>query len=47
ASQLDITDRTVKAHLSAIFKKTQTKDRLQLGLLVNTSNLWLFPKWSG
>ncbi len=39
ASQLDITDRTVKAHLSAIFKKTQTKDRLQLGLLVNTSNL--------
>ncbi len=39
ASQLDITDRTVKAHLSAIFRKTQTKDRLQLGLLVNTSNL--------
>lgn len=39
AAQLDITDRTVKAHLSAIFKKTQTKDRLQLGLLVNTSTL--------
>jgi len=39
ASELGITDRTVKAHLSAIFRKTQTKDRLQLGLLVNTSSL--------
>jgi len=39
AAQLDITERTVKAHLSSIFKKTQTRDRLQLSLLVNTSSL--------
>ncbi len=39
AAQLDITERTVKAHLGNIFKKTQTKDRLQLSLLVNTSSL--------
>jgi DNA-binding NarL/FixJ family response regulator len=36
ANKLDITERTVKAHLSAIFRKTATKDRLQLGLLINT-----------
>jgi DNA-binding NarL/FixJ family response regulator len=35
AKKLDITERTVKAHLSAIFRKTATKDRLQLGLLIN------------
>ncbi|MFC7369522.1 helix-turn-helix transcriptional regulator [Vreelandella zhaodongensis] len=30
ARQLDITERTVKAHLSAIFKKLSVRDRLQL-----------------
>jgi DNA-binding NarL/FixJ family response regulator len=35
AKKLHITERTVKAHLSAIFRKTATKDRLQLGLLIN------------
>jgi DNA-binding NarL/FixJ family response regulator len=35
AKKLDITERTVKAHLSSIFRKTGTKDRLQLGLLIN------------
>lgn len=30
ARQLDITERTVKAHLSAIFKKLIVRDRLQL-----------------
>jgi two-component system nitrate/nitrite response regulator NarL len=34
ASQLDITERTVKAHLSSIFKKLSLKDRLQLALFV-------------
>jgi DNA-binding NarL/FixJ family response regulator len=35
ANKLDITERTVKAHLSAIFRKSGTRDRLQLGLLIN------------
>ena len=35
ARKLDITERTVKAHVGSIFKKTGTKDRLQLGLLIN------------
>ncbi|MCG8427846.1 MAG: response regulator transcription factor [Chromatiales bacterium] len=35
AQKLDITERTVKAHLSSIFRKTGSKDRLQLGLLIN------------
>lgn len=35
ASELGITERTVKAHLGSIFQKTGTKDRLQLALLVN------------
>jgi two-component system nitrate/nitrite response regulator NarL len=35
ASRLDITERTVKAHISSIFRKTDTQDRLQLALLVN------------
>jgi DNA-binding NarL/FixJ family response regulator len=35
ASKLNITERTVKAHLSSIFRKTGTHDRLQLALLVN------------
>lgn len=35
ASELGITERTVKAHLGSIFQKTGTRDRLQLALLVN------------
>jgi DNA-binding NarL/FixJ family response regulator len=34
ANQLDITDRTVKAHLGTIFEKLGVKDRLQLALYV-------------
>ena len=33
ALELDITERTVKAHLTSVFKKTNTKDRLALALL--------------
>ncbi len=33
AQRLEITERTVKAHLSAIFRKTETRDRLGLALL--------------
>lgn len=32
---LDITDRTVKAHLAAIFERLGVKDRLQLALMLN------------
>lgn len=35
ASKLEISERTVKAHLSSIYRKTGTKGRLQLALLVN------------
>lgn len=35
ASDLDISERTVKAHLSTIFQKTGKNDRLGLALLVN------------
>lgn len=35
ADRLGITERTVKAHLSAAFEKLQVRDRLQLTLLVN------------
>ena len=38
-SRLDITERTVKAHLSAIFRKTGTRDRLQLALLVKSGGM--------
>lgn len=34
ATQLDITERTVKAHLSSIYAKTKTKGRLSLALLM-------------
>lgn len=34
ARRLDITERTVKAHLTSIFEKTGTHDRLELALLV-------------
>ena len=35
AEALDITERTVKAHLTAIFEKLQLRDRVQLALAVN------------
>lgn len=35
ASQLDITERTVKAHLGSIFDKLKLRDRLHLTLLAN------------
>lgn len=35
ASQLSITERTVKAHLSAVFEKLGLRDRLQLSLRIN------------
>ena len=35
ANRLDITERTVKAHLGAVFEKLKLRDRLQLTLLVN------------
>lgn len=34
ATEMKITERTVKAHLTSVFKKTNTKDRLSLALLV-------------
>lgn len=37
ARELNITDRTVKAHLSAIFQKLGVRDRLQLALYINSS----------
>lgn len=36
AADLDISERTVKAHIGAIFKKTQTSSRLQLALFMNS-----------
>jgi DNA-binding NarL/FixJ family response regulator len=35
ARQLGITERTVKAHVGAIFDKLQIRDRLQLAILLN------------
>jgi DNA-binding NarL/FixJ family response regulator len=35
ARQLDITERTVKAHLSSIFETLRVRDRLQLAILLN------------
>jgi DNA-binding NarL/FixJ family response regulator len=35
AQQLKITERTVKAHLSAIFEKLEVRDRVQLALTMN------------
>ncbi|MBU0665083.1 MAG: response regulator transcription factor [Proteobacteria bacterium] len=34
AAELNISERTVKAHISSIFKKTKTESRLQLALYV-------------
>lgn len=39
AAQLDITERTVKAHLGAIYAKTSTRGRLGLALLVNQRSM--------
>jgi DNA-binding NarL/FixJ family response regulator len=39
ADKLAITERTVKAHLSAIFEKLGLRDRLQLSLRINGVNL--------
>lgn len=36
AASLDISERTVKAHISSIFRKTKTESRLQLALHVKT-----------
>uniref|UniRef100_Q47B51 Transcriptional regulator, LuxR family n=1 Tax=Dechloromonas aromatica (strain RCB) TaxID=159087 RepID=Q47B51_DECAR len=38
AEQLSITERTVKAHMSAIFEKLGLRDRLQLSLHINGVN---------
>lgn len=35
ASDLNITERTVKAHLTSIYEKTKTGNRLNLALLIN------------
>jgi two-component system nitrate/nitrite response regulator NarL len=37
AGQLDITERTVKAHMSSLFRKTGARDRLQLALRINAA----------
>lgn len=37
AAQLEITERTVKAHLSAIFEKLAVRDRMQLALMMMPS----------
>ena len=38
ARQLNITERTVKAHLSAVFEKLQVRDRLQLALILSANS---------
>ena len=38
AETLSITERTVKAHLSAIFNKLKVRDRVQLALLLNEAH---------
>ncbi|MBU2234923.1 MAG: LuxR C-terminal-related transcriptional regulator [Proteobacteria bacterium] len=35
AADLNITERTVKAHLTSIYEKTKTGSRLSLALLIN------------
>lgn len=39
ALKLDITERTVKAHLTTVFQKLQVRDRLQLAIRVNEQRL--------
>ena len=38
SSRLNISERTVKAHLTAVFQKLQITDRLHLGLFVSAQN---------
>ncbi len=38
ASMLNISERTVKAHLTSIFQKLEVEDRLQLALLLKDNN---------
>ena len=38
ARELDITERTVKAHLGAAFEKLQVRDRLQLVLVISKAS---------
>ena len=45
ANELDITERTVKAHLSAIFRKTGCKDRIQLALQINQTSPTFYSKF--
>ena len=44
AKELDITERTVKAHLSAIFRKTGCKDRIQLALQITQTKPTFYSK---
>lgn len=37
--QLEITERTVKAHVGAVFEKLGVRDRLQLAILVNRASV--------
>lgn len=37
ARQLDVSERTIKAHLTSIFEKFGVRDRLQLALLLSTT----------
>ncbi|MCP3852568.1 MAG: response regulator transcription factor [Gammaproteobacteria bacterium] len=38
ADELDITERTVKAHLSTIYKKLEVRNRLELTLKLQNTN---------
>lgn len=38
AAEFNITERTVKAHLTSIYEKTKTGNRLNLALLINMGN---------
>lgn len=40
ARKLNITERTVKAHLTSIYSKTGVKDRLHLALLIHNNGLF-------
>jgi DNA-binding NarL/FixJ family response regulator len=39
AHKLNVTERTVKAHVSASFERLGVKDRLQLALILNKKSL--------
>ena len=43
ARRLDITERTVKAHLTEVFRKLEVADRLKLALMVKGSITHLVP----